>query len=60
MALVIVPLSEQPELEPLLWDDELMSSWPEFMLNDPISNLYYDAARFERHYDFMLDYDVAP
>lgn len=54
MALVIVPLSEQPELEPILWEDELMSSWPEFMLNDPISNLYYDAARFERHYDFML------
>ena len=54
MSLVIVPLSEQPELEPFLWEDELMSSWPEFMLNDPISNLYYDEARFERYYDFML------
>ena len=31
-----------------------MSSWPEFVLNDPISNLYYGEARFERYYDFML------
>ncbi|MCA9930624.1 MAG: hypothetical protein KC419_19200 [Anaerolineales bacterium] len=54
MSLVIEPLSKKPELEPLLWGDELMSSWPEFMLNDPFANLYYGAARFERYYDFML------
>ncbi len=54
MSLTIVPLSQKPELEALLWGDELMSSWPEFMLNDPIANLYYDHVRFERNFDYML------
>ncbi len=54
MAFKVVPLTERPELEPQLWADDLMASWPEFMLNDPVANLYFDSARFKRYYDFML------
>ncbi|MCP4140941.1 MAG: N-acetyltransferase [Chloroflexi bacterium] len=54
MSLRIVPLSQEQELEPLLWGDEISSSWPEFMLKDPIAKFYYDDPRLERYYDFIL------
>lgn len=54
MALIIKPLNEVPELEPLLWDDRLMASWPEFMLNDPIANLYFGNKRLDRFHAYIL------
>jgi len=54
MSIRIVPLSQQPEQEPLLWGDEITSSWPEFMLKDPIASFYYEDPRLERYYDFVL------
>jgi GNAT superfamily N-acetyltransferase len=36
----VVTLADRPDLEPRLWD--LTRAWPRFMLNDPISDLYYD------------------
>ena len=36
----VVTLAERPDLEPRLWN--LTRAWPKFMLNDPISDLYYD------------------
>ena len=31
-----------------------MTAWPEFMLNDPVANLYFGKVRFERYYAYML------
>ena len=56
----IVTLSKRPDLEPKLWSKELSSAWPEFMLNDPLANLYFDSARFGRYHEYMLAaYDEA-
>ena len=38
----IVTLADRPDLESRLW--ELVSVWPEFMLWDPIADLYYPKA----------------
>ncbi|MEV4414213.1 N-acetyltransferase [Catellatospora sp. NPDC049609] len=38
----ITTLAERPDLLDALW--EMPTAWPEFMLHDPISNLYYGLA----------------
>lgn len=40
----IVTLTERPDLVNAHWD--LTSGWPEFMLNDPIADLYYSQLEF--------------
>ncbi len=35
----VVTLAQRPDLEPRLWD--LTRAWPQFMLHDPIGDLYY-------------------
>jgi hypothetical protein len=54
MNLTIVPLTERPELESGLWDDDIMNAWPAFMLEDPIANLYFGPERLERFHDYVL------
>lgn len=39
VVLQIVPLADRPDLAAAMWG--MPSSWPEFMKQDPISNLYY-------------------
>ncbi len=46
----IVTLAERPELMDRFW--EMESSWPEFMLHDPIGNIYYGS--LERFAEFVL------
>ncbi|GAA1448056.1 hypothetical protein GCM10009641_75220 [Mycobacterium cookii] len=50
MELQFVTLAERPELMDVFWDME--TSWPEFMLHDPIGNSYY--ASLEEFADFVL------
>jgi GNAT superfamily N-acetyltransferase len=42
MALRITTLAERPELASALWD--MKHTWPEFMLKDPIADLFYPIA----------------
>lgn len=42
MALQITTLAERPELGSVLWNMD--HTWPEFMLNDPIADLFYAIA----------------
>jgi len=46
----IFTLAERPDLEPSLWS--LTSEWPEFMLHDPIADLYY--SRLDRWAEYGL------
>ncbi|WP_084961728.1 N-acetyltransferase [Thermoactinospora rubra] len=51
MALRITTLAERPELADALWD--MAHSWPEFMMHDPLADLYYPVCA--RHYaDYVL------
>ncbi len=50
MDLEIVTLADRPELMEVFWD--LETSWPEFMLHDPIGNGYY--ACLEEFAEFVL------
>ncbi|MFI6899890.1 N-acetyltransferase [Nonomuraea sp. NPDC050394] len=51
MSLRITTLAERPEFAESLWDMD--TAWPEFMLNDPIADLFYAVAT--THYaDYIL------
>ncbi|MFI6293291.1 N-acetyltransferase [Nonomuraea sp. NPDC050790] len=51
MSLRITTLAERPEFAESLWDMD--TAWPEFMLNDPIADLFYAVAT--SHYaDYVL------
>jgi GNAT superfamily N-acetyltransferase len=59
MPLRITTLAERPEFAPGLW--EMDSSWPEFMLNDPIADLFYPfATRDYTEYTLVADDDAEP
>lgn len=50
----IVTLAERPDLREVFWD--LETSWPEFMLHDPIGNAYYSSLElFRDHVLVCLD-----
>ena len=50
MELEIVTLASRPDIMEVFWDME--TSWPEFMLHDPIGNGYY--ASLEQFTDYVL------
>lgn len=52
MNLKIVTFTQRPDLKEAMWSDELLAAWPEFMLHDPIANLYF--SRLERFHDYIL------
>ncbi|WP_327087629.1 N-acetyltransferase [Nonomuraea sp. NBC_01738] len=51
MTLRITTLAERPEFAASLWD--MPSAWPEFMLNDPVADLFYTVATTE-YPEFVL------
>ncbi|MEO3793794.1 N-acetyltransferase [Nonomuraea sp. B10E15] len=59
MALQITTLAERPELASALWDMD--HTWQEFMLNDPIADLFYAVAT-TTYADYVLvaDDDAEP
>ncbi|MEU8247024.1 N-acetyltransferase [Nonomuraea sp. NPDC048916] len=59
MSLRITTLAERPELAASLW--EMDHAWPEFMLNDPIADLFYAIAE-SAYADYVLvaDDDAEP
>ena len=54
MALRIVTLEEAPELEPLLWDESLRSTWPEFMHHGASSSYFFADGVLARRHGYML------
>jgi GNAT superfamily N-acetyltransferase len=51
----IVTLAERPDLRAAIFADELqVSMWPEFMRHDPVADLYFAPAAFDRYLDFVL------
>ncbi|GGL05774.1 N-acetyltransferase [Planomonospora parontospora] len=59
MTLRITTLAERPELADAMWSME--NSWPEFMMRDPMANLYYEVCT-SRYPEFVLvaDDDAEP
>lgn len=52
MTLEIVALAQRPELlEPL---EDMETSWPEFMVQDPFANLYFEPATLRMFDEFIL------
>ena len=52
MSLEIVALSDRPELlEPL---EAMETSWPEFMLHDPMADIYFEPAVLRMFADYIL------
>ena len=47
MTLELVTLRDRPDLRPQLFTGPLRSVWPEFMMHDPIADLYFDPPHFE-------------
>jgi hypothetical protein len=57
MELVIANLKDRPDLAPMLYDFDGL--WPTFMLEDPISNLFYERADTAYAPFVMVAYDLA-
>lgn len=59
MALRITTLAERPEFAATLWDME--NSWPEFMMHDPLADLFYAVAEtVYPEYVLVADDDAEP
>jgi GNAT superfamily N-acetyltransferase len=59
MALKITTLAERPEFTPTLWSMD--HTWPEFMFNDPVADLFYPiAATVYADYVLVADDDAEP
>lgn len=49
--LELVTIRARPDLRPQLFAEPFRRLWPEFMLHDPVANLYFEAPHFEHHLD---------
>lgn len=59
MALRITTLAERPEFAASLWD--MPNAWPEFMMHDPLADLFYSvAATAYPQYVLVADDDAEP
>ncbi|GGP10486.1 hypothetical protein GCM10012278_50310 [Nonomuraea glycinis] len=59
MTLRITTLAERPEFASTLWDMD--TSWPEFMMQDPLADLFYDVVvRVYPEYALVADDDAEP
>lgn len=54
MTLQIFTLRERPDLRAQVFASELQSVWPEFMLHDAASQLYYAPKLFDRYLDYAF------
>ena len=49
--LELVTIRARPDLRAQVFDGAFNRLWPEFMLHDPVANLYFEAPHVERHLD---------